>query len=134
TLSVTPGIASMATDYHVRALVDMPSADVDVLTTFRSNLGLGGSIGYVGVILRGSLSTPDRYEVTYDSDGFVYVYRYIAGSAVTLLGSWAQGPAPIPGSWYIVRAEILGSGMRARVWADGDPPPGTWMASGVDRT
>lgn len=128
TLSVTPGIASMVTDDHVRALVDMPSADVEVLTSFRANGGLGG------VILRGSLSTPDRYEVTYDDEGFVYVFRYIAGSGYTLVGSWSQGPAFVPGAWYMMRAQILGSVIRARVWADGDTEPDTWMASGVDRT
>ena len=107
------------------ALTAVPSAvDVEVVARVRSAANPAGLV-HTAVVLRGSggPATEQGIYVGLERSG-IYVAEWVAGVS-THLG------AIIPftwdaGAWYWLRAQVIGTTVRARAWVDGSPEPVDW--------
>lgn len=103
-------------DVEVLALYTVPDADADV---------------YAAIVLRGSGAAGSE-------NG--YYFGLIPGSNQIDVGSLVAGVAAsiaapsvtlTPGESYLVRASIVGTTIRARVWNVNDPEPAAWLVDGT---
>ena len=107
------------------ALTAVPSAvDVEVVARVRSAANLTGLI-HTAVVLRGSggpATEQGIYVGLYNSG--IYVAEWVAGVSAKLGAdlpfTWGAG------AWYWLRAQVIGTTVRARAWADGSPEPVDW--------
>jgi len=105
------------------AAVSSQYADVEIVYKWRAS----ATNASVRTILRGSGSagSENGQAPGYHSNGqLILSYTYTNGTVN--FPSSNDAPDIVPDTWYITRAQAIGSTLRVRVWAAADPEPGTW--------
>ncbi len=80
---------------------------------------------------RGKLRPPNGYGVQFTpNSGTVSIKKMVNGSVTNLVSTRGVQTVGTGKQW--IRLQVVGSTIRYRLWNDGTPEPGTWVASVTD--
>lgn len=123
----TTGIAHLA-------LVTAPSADVDLYTDVATDQLATGSSLLSGPVVR-AVDNNNHYaaRVEFTTAGAVVLtLRKRVAGVETVLGTYTSPLVHTAGTFYRVRFQVIGSALKARVWAATGTEPGVWHAEATD--
>lgn len=113
--------------------------DVEVLARLRAeDLGSDDIEGLsVALRLGGSAGSEDAYRLRFTTGGagnhLYNIAKYDAGTFTSM-----ENSAPLTAdalqdqAWYYVRAQVIGTDLKLRVWEEGTSEPGTWAVTTTD--
>ncbi len=115
-------------------------SDLDVRTKIATDKAATGQGQWINITVR-KVSTNNEYRVRVrmGSTGVFLAAAKLAGSSSSSLvgAEISAGLSYVPGQYYQVRAEAIGSNpttIRAKVWVDGTSEPSAWMLIRTDAT
>ncbi|MCI4045483.1 poly-gamma-glutamate hydrolase family protein [Streptomyces sp. TRM75563] len=129
------GLVSMGSANVSRyCLMPAPSADVDLTATVATDaLAVGGGhfVALVARYLDGSNSYLARVEFSTAQAVIVTLRKRVSGSE-SFLTQHTTGLAHAPDRRFVIRFQVAGAALRAKVWPDGDPEPAGWQVETTD--
>ncbi|MGW3847193.1 hypothetical protein [Streptomyces fagopyri] len=129
--AVGSGVGSVtlpATSSPRDTLAPAPAADVDVYVDIATSALATGSSLFAGLAVR-MVDDNNNYHARIDfptSAAIGLSLRKRVGGTETQLGAYTPGLTHAAGTFYRVRVQIVGSTLRARMWAATDPEPNLW--------
>lgn len=97
-------------------------------------LSQGDAADLVGLILRDDGTGNNNYMCGIGEFANDLVIYKIASGSRSYIDIQATGITISAGSFYWIRFQIIGTALKARIWANGSSEPGTWLCSGTDAT
>ncbi|MFE4548275.1 hypothetical protein [Streptomyces sp. NPDC056785] len=135
--AVGSGVGSVtlpATSSPRDTLAPAPAADVDVYVDVATSALATGSSLFAGLAVR-MVDDNNNYHVRVDfptSAAIGLSVRKRVGGTETQLGAYNPVLTHVAGTFYRVRLQIVGSTLRARMWAVTDPEPNLWGVEVTD--
>ncbi|MCX4575601.1 hypothetical protein OHB41_20895 [Streptomyces sp. NBC_01571] len=129
--SVGSGVGSVtlpATSSSRVTLAPAPAADVDVYVDVATSALATGSSLFAGLAVR-LVDDNNNYHARVDfptSAAIGLSLRKRVAGVETQLGAYTPNLTHVAGTFYRVRVQIVGSTLRARMWAVTDPEPNLW--------
>jgi hypothetical protein len=118
---------------HLTTLL-APGPDVDLYVDVSASALATGASLFTGPIAR-AVDNNNHYMARLElltTGGITLTVRKRVAGTETSLGSYTSTLTHVTGAWYRVRFQVIGSSLRAKVWAATEVEPGLWQIEVTD--